>query len=57
MMCPRCNSETKGYREGDSNYCTVCGGTLGPSYTPTFENIHPKQEEDREKMTSKPTDV
>ncbi len=34
MKCPRCGHETNGVREGDSDYCTTCGGVLGPAYTP-----------------------
>ena len=31
--CPRCGYDTKGTREGDTEYCTHCGVPLGPTYT------------------------
>jgi hypothetical protein len=32
--CPRCGCLTSGTREGGTEYCTACGGELGPAYTP-----------------------
>lgn len=37
MRCLRCGNETKGQREGDTEYCTTCGGVLGPAYTSSYK--------------------
>lgn len=34
MICPRCGNETRGVREGQDEFCTHCGGVLGPASTP-----------------------
>lgn len=34
MKCPRCGNETNGVREGADEFCTSCGGVLGPASTP-----------------------
>jgi hypothetical protein len=33
MKCPRCGHETRGTREGDTEYCTTCGAVLGTATT------------------------
>lgn len=33
QRCQRCNGMTFGTREGETEYCTVCGGVLGPAKT------------------------
>jgi hypothetical protein len=34
VLCGRCGNKTPGQREGDTEYCTTCGGILGPAFTP-----------------------
>lgn len=41
MRCPTCGNETKGTREGDSEYCTTCGSNLGPATTPSGPELQP----------------
>lgn len=39
MKCPRCGHDTNGVREGDSDYCTTCGGVLGAAFTPDRRDV------------------
>lgn len=36
QRCPSCGNKTFGTREGDTEYCTVCGSPMGQAFTMEF---------------------